>query len=383
MNIKTYLLFSYLTLFVFAEETETPCVTPNGENALCIPINNCKVIKQALIFLEQDVIEFARKSRCGFEDDGPLVCCGSVGKPTTPSTVIDHTKKPTLRPTDHSLVTPIDNVYLPDDSLCGIQSKGERMIGGEFTTLDEFPWTAILVYVKNDYSNSISSFCSATLINHRYVLTAAECLEIPGYNLTEVRLGEWRRSTDDDCDDPSDIETCADPVLDVPIIEKIVHPFYNKKNRNNNIALLLLQKKIKYSAFVRPICLPPSDFPQLSQRSEVVVSGWSTSENGLLSDVKMQTKFFVEESNECTSTLPKSIREVSGLICSDKNVIYRGDTGGPLMRIYYMSDDFNNEHWYLEGIIFKLRDFEEVGAPLIYMKTSKYTKWILNNLKHP
>lgn len=62
-----------------------------------------------------------------------------------------------------------------------------------------------------------------------------------------ARLGEWQRSTDDDCDDPEDIETCAEPILDVAVKEKIIHPFYNKKTRNNNIALLLLQKKIKYS----------------------------------------------------------------------------------------------------------------------------------------
>lgn len=197
--LKTYLIISYLKLFVFANgklfiltvfrivniniilETESPCITPNGENALCIPINNCEVIKQALLSLEENAIEFSRKSQCGFNNVGPLVCCGLVSKP--PSPVTDRTEKSTLRPADHSVVTPIDNTYLPDDSLCGIQSRGEKIIGGQFTTLDEFPWVAILRYARNDDANSISSFCSATLINHRYVVTAAECLEIPGYNL--------------------------------------------------------------------------------------------------------------------------------------------------------------------------------------------------------
>lgn len=97
----------------------------------------------------------------------------------------------------------------------------------------------------------------------------------------------------------------------------------------------------------------------------------------------MQAKYVVKGNKECTLILPKSTHEVSGQICFDENIMFRGDIGGPLMRMYYVTADSEDEQWYLEGTIFKLKDFEQSGAPLIYVKMSKYTKWILNNLKHP
>ncbi|KAF2896084.1 hypothetical protein ILUMI_10082 [Ignelater luminosus] len=202
MYLKIFIIFVYSS-FIFAQENENSCVTPNGEAAKCIPIDDCKVIKQAITYLEEDAIAFARKSQCGF-NNVPLVCCGTTGRLTTTTPEFNFeevTSSPAILP------TPINDINLPDDTLCGIQGRTDKILGGEITGVFEFPWMVALKYVQHRQPSTSSFRCSGTLINQRYVLTAAQCLNIKGYNLTEARLGEWMISTEKNCKD-EDEQTC-------------------------------------------------------------------------------------------------------------------------------------------------------------------------------
>lgn len=79
----------------------------------------------------------------------------------------------------------------------------------------------------------------------------------PTWKLKSVRLGETNLETEIDCS--LDEETyCADPVIDIEIIEAIVHKNYRVRSSTShfNIALLRLARSVKFSDFVRPICLP-------------------------------------------------------------------------------------------------------------------------------
>jgi len=53
---------------------------------------------------------------------------------------------------------------------CGERNDGSRIVGGEPTDMNEFPWMVRLSYFNRFY-------CGGMLINDRYVLTAAHCVK--------------------------------------------------------------------------------------------------------------------------------------------------------------------------------------------------------------
>lgn len=44
-------------------------------------------------------------------------------------------------------------------------------------------------------------------------------------------------------------------VQNIPVAERIVHPKYSSKTKYNDIALLKLTEKVKFTEYVRPACL--------------------------------------------------------------------------------------------------------------------------------
>jgi hypothetical protein len=75
--------------------------------------------------------------------------------------------------------------------------------------------------------------------------------------ITSARIGEWNLKNEKDCniDDP---DYCAPPPIDIKVVNIKVHPDYikNHSSQHHDIALLRLQRKVKFNQFVGPICLP-------------------------------------------------------------------------------------------------------------------------------
>lgn len=98
-------------------------------------------------------------------------------------------------------------------------------------------------------------FCGGSLINSRYVLTAAQCLKkiVDRRNLSSVLFG--LPGGDDDYD------IFTPQVLDIKIAEKIVHPDYRITNgvSFNDIALLRLSRDVEFNDVLKPICLPSAN----------------------------------------------------------------------------------------------------------------------------
>lgn len=114
--------------------------------------------------------------------------------------------------------------------------------------------------------------------------------------MSSVRLGEWDTTTTQDCDDSLLNErVCSLPHVDVAIVEKIVHNLYeaNSRNQHHDIALLRMARKIEYTEFIKPICLPVDSSVRSLSLSDVVltVAGWGKKQLATIDDESIRNFF--------------------------------------------------------------------------------------------
>ena len=254
------------------------------------------------------------------------MCCREAVAPPAPP-------PPTLASTDLDSNLRQQKSLLPKPGDCGIDAEN-RIYGGNRTNLDEYPWMALLQYLKRwyihfqlknfvDLNDNFSAdsqkkdfHCGGVLINSRYVLTAAHCVKVLNWELISVRLGEWDTSTDVDCDDSYvDEKVCnPNPPVDIPIEAKIRHENYDPQDvhQHNDIALLHLSQSAPYNIYVRPICLPVASHLQdydLTHKT-MSVGGWGYTESGLKSTIKLKANVDGLSNAECKEIYSNGNREI-------------------------------------------------------------------------
>lgn len=132
----------------------------------CVPVKNCEsyvAMLKTLDVTDQLAKKYLKEFQCdGSSDSDIQICC--------PENQIELT--------DKSLIPE------PELEQCGVQANDNRIVGGTVAEIDDFPWMALLQYRKG---RKIEPACAGTLINNRYILTAAHCadsdfLKSVGYN---------------------------------------------------------------------------------------------------------------------------------------------------------------------------------------------------------
>ena len=63
---------------------------------------------------------------------------------------------------------------LEEKGECGTRSTIENIVGGQTAQIGEFPYMALLGYFGED-GETVTFDCGGSLINRRYVMTAAHC----------------------------------------------------------------------------------------------------------------------------------------------------------------------------------------------------------------
>jgi len=387
-TLAIFVITTVASAFVSAVQLQTEyntCTTPNGEAAQCISIYSCAILYNAVTTRNTQQLNFLRESQCGYDQE-PLVCCGSDD---------NYKRKPQVRPQTGGKRKPGgtggrrptnnkgSNKLIPDRSTCGLQSDN-RILDGQVTGLDEFPWMALLQYRRT--SGGLTFSCGGTLISPRYVLTAAHC--VTGKILTKVgtlvtvRLGEWNTDTDEDCVQQYGYEMCSDPPVDVGVEEAIPHPDYKdgSTNRYDDIALVRLKREVPITQFVTPICLPlETDNSRVDTR--LTVAGWGKTEYSNSSPVKLKLKVPVKSPSSCANrfrTAGVNIGETQLCAGAERNRdSCNGDSGGPLMS----TTGNKTAQFYIEGIVSFGAKCGSEGWPGIYTRVSKYLDWIQENVR--
>jgi len=370
-------------------ERGSPCSTPNGEEVTCVTARSCKVIVDALRTRNSSAIEFAKQSQCGYDSE-PLVCCGSTGYPNKLPDIFDlFTKAPDLANKDADteakkeveavILSNFNTKALPDRSVCGLEKEENRVLGGEYTEIGKYQWMAALEYRSKLNGEPAGVKCGGTLINNRYVMTAAHCIINREFQVTRVWLGDWKLSEDPDCQILVAHTECGDPVQKIEIKTQIPHPFYSPRSGNNDIGLLRLEHDVKYTDFIRPICLPPANLPIPAFGTNLTVAGWGATENGTTSDVKLKVAVPLLSNVNCKNKLDNGVVNANQLCAGGEQGkdSCQGDSGGPLMRTYEEKVSRQNQY-YQEGVV----SYGGCSStdPIIYIRVSRYRSWVINNI---
>ena len=88
--------------------------------------------------------------------------------------------------------------------------------------------------------------------------------------------------------DPAFIFTGNEEVITLSKI--FIHPQYNSRTVDYDIALVKLSKPVKYTKYIRPACIPASG-SKVKAGADAFVSGWgTTSEGGSTSSILQVAK---------------------------------------------------------------------------------------------
>ncbi|XP_001650899.2 melanization protease 1 [Aedes aegypti] len=270
-----------------------------------------------------------------------------------------------------------------NESHCGRQFT-DRIVKGNLTALDEYPWMALFQYKK---PKGFGFYCGGVLINKRYVLSAAHCFVglRSGWEVIKVRLGEWDVESDLDCTGTGNDRSCAPPIQEFDLERIIPHEGFSVKNSNkvHDIALVRLSRDAQYSNFVVPVCLPEPGCVANAKRlmdGVLVASGWGKTENSSASRYKLYTKLHCFNYDDCKASYArtKRIALTEGQFCAQGDSgqdTCNGDSGGPLMK-----QIGEQARYYVTGVVSFGPSKCGEQLPGVYTKVEHYYKWIIQKI---
>ncbi|GIY02339.1 clotting factor B [Caerostris darwini] len=309
-------------------------------------------------------------------------------RPEIPHSSKDETDPPRRSPPKPSRTVPETSgssrapVRFPHDFIpqqpqvpdCGVKPYDLFIAGGEVSDAHEWPWMTA-IFRRYQSSRPKTFLCGGSLINTKYVLTAAHCFVnnyviLPSSSFV-VRLGSHSLNSGEEY-------TVSDLI-----------PHFNHSGGDffNDIALVRLASEVYINDKIAPICLP---FPDMMNDDFVgrmaVVAGWGdTTFRTEGSRVLQHVSVPIVSSEECSAAYTR-VRGAAFLARGSDHVICAGlreggkdaclgDSGGPLM--LKTSDD----RWSIIGVVSLGYKCAEPGYPGVYTRVTHYMSWIRGNMK--
>ncbi|XP_016934312.3 trypsin-1 [Drosophila suzukii] len=239
---------------------------------------------------------------------------------------------------------------------CGVPNVN-RIVGGTQVRTNKYPWIAQII-------RGTFLFCGGTLINDRYVLTAAHCVHGMDMRGVSVRLLQLDRSS-------------THPGVTRSVAFAHAHVGYDPVSLVHDIALLRLDQPIPLVDTMRPACLP-SNWLQNFDFQKAIVAGWGLSqEGGSTSSVLQEVVVPIITNAQCRATSYRSMivdtMLCAGLVQTGGRDACQGDSGGPLI--------VRDRIFRLAGVVSFGYGCAKPDAPGVYTRVSRYLEWIAFNTR--
>uniref|UniRef100_A0A8C0DAE2 Serine protease 33 n=1 Tax=Balaenoptera musculus TaxID=9771 RepID=A0A8C0DAE2_BALMU len=246
------------------------------------------------------------------------------------------------RATHLFLSPPQPGVHLSIPGPCGQRTVPTRIVGGKDAELGRWPWQGSLRLWGSHY-------CGASLLNRRWVLSAAHCFQkraLPSEY--RVRLGALH------------LGPALPHVLLVPVRRVLLPPDYSEDGAGGDLALLQLRRpgSLHSGGIPAPHCPDPG--PKWRPLQGVRVPLLDTRTCDLLYHMGTnvpRAEHIVLPGNLCT-----------GYVEGQKDAC-QGDSGGPLTCM-------KSGHWVLVGVVSWGKGCALPNRPGVYTNVATYSPWI-------
>jgi len=243
------------------------------------------------------------------------------------------------------------------DCRCGKANKIQKIVGGQTTEENEYPWQ---VGISGEGSDP---FCGGSLISNKHVLTAAHCAQSSGDYY--VLLGDHSLSDSEE----KRVKVCN--------IKN--HPAYDDDTFDYDFSVLTLCEEVEFNDKISPVCLPKIE-GQVTQYEgkDAIVSGWGTLSNDGIRPDKLQDVTVKTMSNYdcCRESYYFCSQITDSMICASNpgSDSCQGDSGGPMVT----AD--SNGIYTLIGVV--SWGFGCVEPPGVYARVTNQLSWITDGVDY-
>ncbi|XP_006145656.1 enteropeptidase [Tupaia chinensis] len=236
------------------------------------------------------------------------------------------------------------------------QEISPKIVGGSDAKAGSWPWLAALYYDGR-------LLCGASLVSSDWLVSAAHC--VYGRNLEPSKwtaiLGLHMKSN---LTSPQIVSRLIDQV--------VINQYYDKRRKDNDIAMMHLEFKVDFTDYIQPICLPEEN-QVLPPGRKCSIAGWGrVVYQGPTADVLQEAEVPLLSNEKCQQQMPEyNITE--NMVCAgyEEGGIdsCQGDSGGPLMCQ-------ENNRWFLAGVTSFGIQCALPNRPGVYARVSRFTEWI-------
>lgn len=231
-----------------------------------------------------------------------------------------------------------------------------RIIGGEQASAGEWPYMVALTTRDKSFV-----WCGGSLLNERYVLTAAHCVDKKDPSTMDVIVGAY------DMDNISAAER-------IRVKQIYVHQDYAYASGGNDIAVLELESAPRLTQFTS--IATAADFNRINNGDLLTVIGFGTrkEENGVKSDAPTklhQVDVPFVQIEECRTKGGSYARQGDGVFCAGTagKDSCSGDSGGPIF--------FRTNHGLTQmGVVSWGDGCGRSDKPGVYTKLSAFDTWL-------
>uniref|UniRef100_A0A8C9R548 Zgc:100868 n=1 Tax=Scleropages formosus TaxID=113540 RepID=A0A8C9R548_SCLFO len=242
-------------------------------------------------------------------------------------------------------------------SVCGQAPLNTRIVGGQNAAPGSWPWQVSMRYQG-------SHMCGGSLINNRWILSAAHCFTLISANPSRwtMVLGlQTQQGTNPNA-------------VSVSVSKITVNPNYNGNTHDNDLALVQLSSTVNFNNYIQPVCLAAAG-STFYNGTKTWVTGWGYIQSGVFlppPGILQEVEVPVIGNGKCNCLYgPGSITKnmlCAGLLAGGKDSC-QGDSGGPLVVK-------QGSVWVQAGIVSFGNGCAEPNYPGVYTRVSPYQSWI-------